>query len=104
MENIRGSSREERREAKDARTTVREGREVREVREVREPLSKQLARNLRSSFNDDNRTPSPDNTMVRSSVIAFIHSPDTRKPNLENWFQNVQLWPCLVSLLMLFLK
>ena len=95
MENIRGSSREERREAKDARTTVRE---------VREPLSKQLARNLRSSFNDDNRTPSPDNTMVRSSVIAFIHSPDTRKPNLENWFQNVQLWPCLVSLLMLFLK
>ena len=60
MENIRGSSREERREAKDARTTVRE------VREVREPLSKQLARNLRSSFNDDNRTPSPDNTMVNS--------------------------------------
>ena len=55
---IRGSSREER----------REGREVREARsrEVREPLSKQLARNLRSSFNDDNRTPSPDNTMVHT--------------------------------------
>ena len=35
-------------------------------REVREPLSKQLARNLRSSFNDDNRTPSPDNTMVHT--------------------------------------
>jgi len=57
----RGSSREERREAKDARTTVRE---------VREPLSKQLARNLRSSFNDDNRTPSPDNTMVGDWMAA----------------------------------
>ena len=59
---IRGSSREERREAKEARNS----REVREPREVRDPLSKQLARNLRSSFNDDNRTPSPDNTMVNS--------------------------------------
>ena len=62
---IRGSSREERREAKEARNS-REVREPREPREVREPLSKQLARNLRSSFNDDNRTPSPDNTMVNS--------------------------------------
>ena len=51
---------------KEARN-AREGREPREPRgEPREPLSKQLARNLRSSFNDDNRTPSPDNTMVHS--------------------------------------
>ena len=77
FENIRGSSREERREANDARNT-REAREPREVREAREPLSKQLARNLRSSFNDDNRTPSPDNTMVRFFVFAFIlHRLDT---------------------------
>ena len=51
---------------KEARN-AREGREPRGPRgEPREPLSKQLARNLRSSFNDDNRTPSPDNTMVHS--------------------------------------
>ena len=31
-------------------------------------MSKQLARNLRGSFNDDNRTPSPDNTMVLASL------------------------------------
>lgn len=54
----RGSSREDRRD--DGRKT----------REVREPLSKQLARNLRGSFNDDNRTPSPDNTMVGDWMAA----------------------------------
>jgi len=65
----RGSSREERRDAKEAKNS-KEVREPREPREVREPLSKQLARNLRSSFNDDNRTPSPDNTMVGDWMAA----------------------------------